>query len=463
MSVTKSTYDVAIIGGGPAGSTAGTFLAKKGYDVILFEKEKFPREHVGESLLPFCYRIFEDLGVLDELKARFVRKPGVRFVDSEGSRLTTWCFNHVIHDESFLSFQVTRSEFDEVLLNNSRANGVTVKEQTKVQDIELAHPDGMVHLEAVGPRGGKQPYRARFLLDASGRNAFMATKNNWRKTFDGLDRTAFWTHWDVDHLSGGLEEGLSLIVYLGGAKKGWIWVFPLTETRLTVGVVMNNQHIREERARLEANHSADWKQDLYLKELASSPFVMGILGDGQITSSLKVEGNYSYYVDKDKKFGKNFALIGDAGTFIDPIFSSGIFLSMRTSQIVSEALHLKLSTQNGEGDRALAEVYDRVNRAYSVVHRMIQLYYNPHAINFAEAGILARLDHVRHENAMAAGHYLLAGDFFDRPQHYEEFIALLENPKHFEKYKKVVIDRQDFQADTCRVEGYQIFPSNSRH
>src|SRR5690606_20772279 len=100
--------DVLIIGGGPAGSTAGTYLARQGHRVTILEKEKFPRDHVGESLLPFCYKLLEDLGVLEQMKAMFVRKPGVRFVDTNGVLHTTWCFSHVIHDETYLSFQVAR-------------------------------------------------------------------------------------------------------------------------------------------------------------------------------------------------------------------------------------------------------------------------------------------------------------------------------------------------------------------
>jgi hypothetical protein len=449
MNSSNNIEDVIIIGGGPAGSTAASFLAMLGHRVTLLEKEKFPRDHVGESLLPFCYGLFEQLGVLDKLTKRFVRKPGVRFIDKDGIGSTTWCFNRVIHDPSFLSFQVNRSEFDQILLENARERGACVREQTKVQDVDLSSPDGTVFVQAIGPRGGRQSYRAKFLLDASGRNSFLATRNGWRKSFEGLDRTAFWTHWHTNKLIGGLEEGLSLIVYLGGEKQGWIWIFPLDTDRLTVGVVMNNQFIRSQRSNFEQNGVEDWKTALFLQELTSSPLVNDILSEASILQPLRVEGNYSYYVDKENKFGSNFALIGDASTFIDPIFSSGIFLSINGSRHLAEAIHKKLSAETGEGVDAIASAYQKINGAYGIVYKLIRLFYNPLSISFAEAGGVLNSEHLSHENAMATGHFLLAGDFFERHEEYSKFIDLLQSPSLFKRFRSNVIGRKNFQADLC--------------
>jgi flavin-dependent dehydrogenase len=451
--------DVLIIGGGPAGSTAATFLSMKGHRVTLFEKEKFPREHVGESLLPFCYGIFEQLGVLEQMKSCFVRKPGVRFVDIEGKRSTSWCFNHVIHDPSFLSFQVTRSTFDQLLLDNSRKNGAIVHEETRVQDFDFDTPDGLVRLAAVGPDGAKQEYQGRFLIDASGRNGVVATRKGWRQKFEDLDRTAFWTHYRGANFLGGLEEGLSMIVYLGGEKKGWIWIFPLDTDRLTVGVVVNNEYIRQQKALFQQNGTTDWAMALFEHEMALSPFVTKILDGAQIVEPLRVEGDYSYFIDQEKKHGRNYALIGDASTFIDPIFSSGIFLSMNGSRLVSEAIHQKLTAGEERGREAFAAAYGKINGAYGLVHRLIRLFYNPHAVSFAEAGLLGHSEHVKHENAMAAGHFLLAGDFFDRHEQYHEFMDLLEQPSLFNNFKHNVISREQFQASSCGVSPEDVFPS----
>jgi len=457
MSLRRNKQDVVIIGGGPAGSTAATFLAMKGYSVTLLEKEKFPRDHVGESLLPYCYKIFKELGVLDELSKRFVRKPGVRFVDVDGSRYTTWCFGHVIKDPSYLSFHVLRAEFDKLLLDNARKHGAIVREEAKVRGVDLDRPDGVVEVRSIGPGGEKKIHRARFLLDASGRDTFLATRMGWKKPHKELDRAALNTHWTGGKYIEGIEEGLLQIVYLGGDKKGWIWVIPIGADRLSVGVVLNHAYIRNERARFEKERVKDWRLELYLQELMSSKFVSDILTNAKIIQPLMFNGDYSYTVEK--KYGNNFALIGDASAFIDPIFASGVFLSINTARLVTQALHKKFTSNNGDGDAYLKKAYEQVNGAYALVDKAIRLFYNPQSINFAQAGTAVDLIHQKHENAMALGHYLLAGDFFERHEQYSKFIDLLQDPKLFRRYKNYVIDREEFQTNSCGMSRLQIFHS----
>ena len=226
---------------------------------------------------------------------------------------------------------------------------------------------------------------------------------------------------------------------------------------MTIGVVVDTASLHQEKCKLGEDGTEDWRLDLYKQEVMRSDFVKNLLDSAYITMPLMVEGDYSYY--SEQKYGANFAMIGDASRFIDPIFSSGVYLSMKSSFLVSKAIHEKLTSSHPDDNSSLKTVYEQINGAYDFVYRLIKLYYNPHAVSFAEAGA-ALQEHKSHESAMAAGHFMLAGDFFDRHAEYTKFIELLEDPSLFQGYRNYVIARDDFQTSSCGTTPVQVFPRN---
>jgi hypothetical protein len=347
-----------------------------------------------------------------------------------------------------------------MLIENSRKYGATVQEETKVTRVDLDDPDGGVEVTATKAGGATVTYCARFLLDASGRDTFMANRNGWKKPHPQLNRTAFSTHWMGGNQLGGIAEGLLQILYLGGEKQGWTWIIPILEGRLSIGVVLNDSYIREQKKKLLPTHGKEWQLALYKQELMESAFLREVLDGAWIVQPLMINGDFSYFIDSEKKHGANFALIGDASTFIDPIFASGVYLSMNSARMVSEALHLWFTEGEEQGGAAMDRAYGQINGAYKFVNKAIMYFYNPQSINLAQAGYAAPVlkDHQYYEDIMALGHYILAGDFFEKHEQYSQFLDTLQDEKFFKKYKKFVIERAEFQANTCGLTHSSVFP-----
>jgi flavin-dependent dehydrogenase len=446
----SSESDVLVIGGGPAGSTMASFLAKKGHSVTVLERAKFPRAHVGESMLPFCYRIFEELGVLDQMKERFVRKPGVRFIDVDGTTNTAWCFNRHIEDETNLSFQVIRAEMDDVLLRHSESLGVNVLEETRVVDVELGEERSTVIAESAD--GTRQTFSTRFVVDASGRETFLSNRMRTKTAHPELHRTALSNpFWKGAKFKDTLEQGLIQIVYLGGEKQGWIWAIPLGNDRLSVGVVMNTRYYLDQRNKLRAEGVEDWRTALYRQEIATAPFTRDILADADFEGEVAVDGDYSYTCHE--KWGSNFCLVGDSSAFIDPIFSTGVFMAMKSSRIASDAVDVRLREGADAAKVVFKDAYQSIDGAYGLVSKLIQLFYTPEVINFAQLSTADKafedFDHYR--NAMSVYHFLIAGDYFEKAHYYSDFVETLRDGKTFNRYKKVVLDRPSLNTLSCDV------------
>lgn len=428
----NNSYDVAIIGGGPAGSTAAFYLAKQGLKVILFEKEKFPRPHVGESLLPFCYDIFQELGVLDEMEKRFQRKPGAVFSDDKGINATTYCFKHVVDSPKHLSFHVRRDEFDKLLLDNAKSIGATVIEECRVGKLNFSDPEHPL-LETKRESGVADLYQVKFVLDASGRDGVIAKQERTRVPNPSLKRTAFHSQWRFDEIPEEIKFGMIRIVYLNDNKKGWIWMNPSDEKVLTVGLAVDNDVIKDFN---NSGKTENWQSQFYHSELRKNQTVREILSGAQCEVEVAVNGDYSYI--STKKYNACSAMIGDSGQFIDPIFSSGIFIAMKSAQLVAQILPKYIEERD---ETLLSKTYDTIANGYATVEALINIYYHPEELNFSQMKGLEKNTEPGYEDfkqSYTLLHYLLAGDFFEKGDIYQRFFNELKTEKKFSRWKNLV-------------------------
>src|SRR5881409_2849932 len=247
--MSSSTYDVAIIGGGPAGSTAAALLARAGRRVIVFELEKFPRFHIGESLLPFSMKAFTRLGLHEKfLRAGFMKKFGGEIVGACSESGTKFYFKDGYRSQIDHAYQVTRGDFDKVLLDHATESGAEVHEQITVDGVEFSH-DG-VEL-TVKSNGSSHSIRARYLVDASGRTSVLGRQFKIKKTYDHLQKLSIFAHYDGVWRPEGIDGTLTVLIR---AVDRWFWLIPLTDERTSVGVVLDSETFRKSKlgARLEA-------------------------------------------------------------------------------------------------------------------------------------------------------------------------------------------------------------------
>lgn len=445
-------YDVIIIGGGPSGSTSATLLAQKGLSVLLLEKELFPREHVGESLIPISYDLLNRQGLIEGMRKISTRKPGVSFEANDGINRSLWCFKSVIKDDSYLAFHVIRSAFDKLLLDNSKDKGAEVREQYSVKNVILDRADKIVEVFAANPEGKEEKFESKFIIDASGQSTFLGRKLGVKKTYADLDRVATWSHWTNTEFDNSLNEGVIKIIYLGGEKKGWIWVIPVSKEHLSIGVVVNNEHVKEKKKKFQ--NSEDWKKDFYLEELAESYLSTSILKNAKMEHKVAMAGDYSYYCEK--KYGDNYALVGDAGAFLDPIFSSGIYVGMHSAELLADALYEKFS--GGNGKKEMLKAYTKIDGAVRLLEKFIRLFYTPDALNFSTIGTPeGLLMFKKYEGAYSIFHYLLAGDFFNNYEKYSEFIDLVKDQKTLAKFENLIDHAHSALPQSCGEEFEKMY------
>ncbi len=321
-------YDVLVIGGGPAGSCAASVLAQHGRRVLILEREKFPRYHIGESLIPFTYQPLERIGMIPKLKASaFVKKYSVAFVQPDGKvSQPFYFFNRYDRESVAQTWQVLRAEFDELLLENAREKGVEVREETTVT--ELIKEGGRVAgARATGKDGVAAEYRASMTLDCTGREAFSAVRHGWRQRDPYLNKVAVWTYYQGSKREPGIDEGTTTVAYV--PEKGWFWHIPQHNDLVSVGVVAEGKYLTRGGVR-------EPKQ-IFEREVEENLWIKEHLSVGHSTGQYFLTGEYSHHSSHCGAPG--LLLVGDAFAFLDPVFSSGVMLALKSGMMAGDAVH----------------------------------------------------------------------------------------------------------------------------
>jgi flavin-dependent dehydrogenase len=334
--------DVVVIGGGPAGSTVSTLIAQNGHRVELFERERFPRFHIGESLIPQTYWVLKRLNMLDKMKgSHFVKKYSVQFINAHGKLSEPFYFiDHRPH-ESSQTWQVRRSEFDHLMLNNAREHGVHVHEGARVLQV-LFEEQRAAGVRIVQEDGRESDVRAKVVVDASGQSSMIIDRLKLRQWDPVLKKGALWTYWKGAQRDTGRDEGATLVIQTQ-AKQGWFWYIPLHDDILSVGVVASYDYLFKNRPGKDL-------QAIYFEEVAACPGLQPRLAKAQHVEPFRAAREYSYR--STKAAGDGWVLVGDAFGFLDPLYSSGVLLALKSGEMAADAIVEGLA----KGDTSAAQL-----------------------------------------------------------------------------------------------------------
>jgi len=371
--------DVLIIGAGPAGSTAATLLAEKGRKVIVLEKEKFPRYHVGESLMPFCYFTLERLGVLEEMKKHsFIEKNSVQFVTADGRKSQPFYFHqHLDGHPAGTTWQVERKEFDHMLMKNAVSKGAEVREETVVKNF-LYEGTKVVGVKAQGSDGEDYELRAPLTIDATGRDALYLRKQRTRRRDPKLNKIAIWTLYKGAKRDEGLDEGATTIAYL--EDRGWFWNIPLKDDIVSSGIVADADYLYRE--------SRD-PAEIFAREIENNVWIKEHLSEGEQFGRYWVTGEYSYRAEHC--CGDGLLLVGDAFAFLDPVFSSGVFLAFKTGELAADAAEAALAAGDTSA-QAFVDYGESVCEMVEVMRKIVYAFYDP---EFSFGKVLKKHEHLR--------------------------------------------------------------------
>jgi flavin-dependent dehydrogenase len=370
MSIEERTNpDVVVIGGGPAGSTVSTLVARQGYRVTLFEREKFPRFHIGESLIPETYWVLKRLDMLPKMqRSHFVKKHSVQFVNSKGTNSAPFYFWDNKPHECSQTWQVVRSEFDQMMLENAREHGVDALEGVRVHDV-LFEDDRAVGVKikagGAGEAGGAgfREVRAKVVVDASGQNGLLMNRLNLRVWDPFLNKGAIWTYWEGAYRDTGRDEGATLVIQTG-SKNGWFWYIPLHNNIVSCGVVAPFDYLFSGRT----NYA-----NTYEEEVEACPGVKERVKNAKRATGYFATKDYSY---RSKQVaGNGWVLVGDAFGFLDPLYSSGVLLALKSGELAADAIVEGLREDDTSG-ATLGRWGPTFNEGVDRMRRLVAEYYD---------------------------------------------------------------------------------------
>ncbi len=360
----QSDWEVIVIGAGPAGATTAALLARTGHKVLVLEKEKFPRYHIGESMMPFCWFTLERLGLLGEMeKIGFQEKHSVQFVSADGVISKPFYFFENDEHPSSVTWQVERKEFDQMLVNRAREDGADIREQHRVLDVIRSENGAVTGVIAEDASSTRHEFRAKIVVDASGRDCLVSSKNRWRKRDPQLNKVAIWTYFEGAMRDPGLDAGSTTVAYV--PEKGWFWYIPMRNNLVSVGIVADRDYLYRD--------SRD-PGEIFTREISENAWIKEHLSVGKAIGEYQVTGEYSYRSNFCAADG--VVLVGDAFAFLDPVFSSGVFLALKSGELAADAIHGAL--ESGDLPAAHFQQYgEELCVAIERMRKIVYAFYHP--------------------------------------------------------------------------------------
>lgn len=362
----KSNYEVLIIGGGPAGASAATILAEHGHRVLVIEREKFPRYHVGESLIPFTFGPLERLGMIPKMKkSHFMKKYSVSFVQPDGRRSQPFYF-YTRYDKETIAqtWQVLRSEFDLMLLDNARERGAEVREETTVTQLLKNDSGDVIGVEVKNKDGSLEKLYSRLVIDASGKEAFASNRQGWRVGDPYLNKVAIWTYYKGSKRAMDIDEGATTIAFV--PDKGWFWHIPQHDDMVSVGIVAEGKYLTRDGVR-------DPKA-MFEREISQNKWIEEHLAEGECTGEYWLTSEYSRHSRYSASPG--LLLVGDAFAFLDPVFSSGVMLALKSGVLAGDAVHEALKADDLSPSR-FTDYGQQIHEGVENMRKLVYAFYDP--------------------------------------------------------------------------------------